>query len=98
MELIDVLAGIAVLLGAVVQAAVGFGFSLVCAPLVFAAAGPEEAIGLLTLLAIEVNVITLVGERRRPRPLTSTVGTVLVCAVPGMVAGVAVLKSVDAAI
>jgi uncharacterized membrane protein YfcA len=96
MSAIEVAAGLAVLAGAVLQSAVGFGFSLVCAPLVFAAAGPEQAVGLLTALGAEVNLVSLLGERRRPRPLARTVVVVLACAVPGMVAGVAVLRGVSA--
>jgi uncharacterized membrane protein YfcA len=94
---VEVAAGLAVLAGALLQSAVGFGFSLVCAPLVLAATTPEQAIGLLTLLGIEMNLLTLAGERRRPRPLARTVATVLAWSVPGMVAGVAVLRAVDKA-
>ncbi len=51
------------------QAATGFGFSLVAAPLLFAAIGPEPAVVLLLVLGLEVNLLTLAAERRRPRPL-----------------------------
>ena len=51
------------------QAATGFGFSLVAAPLLFAAIEPEPAVGLLLVLGLEVNLLTLATERRRPRPL-----------------------------
>ena len=97
MSAIEVAAGLAVLAGALLQAAVGFGFSLVAAPLMFAAAGPQQAVGLLTALAFEVNLISLFGEGRRPVPLGRTVVIVLIASVPGMVAGVAVLRGVDAA-
>ena len=96
MSAIELAAGLAVLAGALLQAAVGFGFSLVAAPLMFAAAGPQQAVGLLTALAVEVNLISLFGERRRPVPLTRIVTIVLITAIPGMVAGVAVLRGVDA--
>jgi len=95
---LEVAAGLSVLVGAALQSATGFGFALVCAPLLFAAFGPQEAIGLLTVLGPEVNLITLLGERRRPRPLTRTVLVLLACAVPGAVVGVAVLRSVDATV
>lgn len=85
----------AVLAGAALQSAIGFGFALVCAPLLFAATSPEEAIGLLTLLSLEVNLLTLAGERRRPEPLRRDLATMLVWAVPGLVGGVYVLRSVD---
>jgi uncharacterized membrane protein YfcA len=92
---VDVAAALAVLAGALLQSAVGFGFSLVAAPLVLAATTPEHAVGLLLALALEVNILTLAGERRRPQPLTRTAVTVLVWTVPGMVAGVALLRAVD---
>lgn len=92
-----VAAAVAVLAGSALQSAIGFGFALVCAPVLFAAAGPEEAIGLVTLLGLEVNLLTLAGERRRPQPLGRDVLTILVFAVPGLVAGVLVLRAVDEA-
>ena len=98
MTALELAAGLAVLAGALLQSAVGFGFSLVCAPIVFAAAGPLQAVGLLTVLGLEVNLVSLLGERRRPVPLARTVATVLVCSLPGMIAGVAVLRGVDAAV
>jgi uncharacterized membrane protein YfcA len=89
-------AGIAVAAGAALQSAVGFGFALVAAPLVFATFAPEEAVGLMVLLALEVNLLTLATERRRPRPLWGDVLPVLAWALPGAVAGVAVLRALDA--
>ena len=59
--------GVAVVAGAALQAATGFGFALLAAPLVFAALDPHEAIGLLLLLGIEIGVLTLATEGRRPR-------------------------------
>ena len=95
MSPIEIAAGAAVLAGALLQSAVGFGFSLVCAPLVLAATTPEQAIGLLTLLGLEVNLLTLAGERRRPHPLATTAAVVLLASLPGLVVGVAVLRAVD---
>jgi uncharacterized membrane protein YfcA len=95
---LDVAAALAVFAGSALQSATGFGFALVCAPLVFAAAGPQQAVGLLTVVGFEVNLLTLLGEGRRPQPLRRTVAIVLVCALPGMLAGVAVLRSVDAVV
>ena len=89
-------AGAAVAAGAALQSAVGFGFALVAAPLVFAATSPEEAVGLMVLLGVEVNLLTLLGERRRPRPLWGDVGPVVAWALPGALAGVAVLRALDA--
>jgi hypothetical protein len=91
-----VLAALGAVIGAAVQSATGFGFSLVAAPLLFAAVGPVEAVGLLTLLGAEVNLLTLGTERRRPRPLGRETGILLAWAVPGALAGVAVLRALSA--
>lgn len=96
MSALELAAGAAVLAGALLQSAVGFGFALVCAPLLFAAFGPQQAVGLLQVLALAVNGISLLGEGRRPAPLGRLAATVLVWSAPGMLAGVAVLRSVDA--
>ena len=82
-----------VVLGTVLQAATGFGFSLVAAPLVFAALDAEPAVGLLLILGLEVNLLTLGTERRRPRPLTRSVVTMLIAAAPGALLGVVVLRA-----
>ncbi len=95
MSLVAVAAGVAVLSGAALQSAVGFGFALVCAPLLYAALSPEEAIGLMIVLALEVNLLTLLGERRRPAPSWADVRAVVAWSLPGALAGVAVLRSLD---
>ena len=83
------------LVGAGLQAATGFGFGLVSAPLLFAAAGPEAAVGLLMLLGLEVNLLTLGTERRRPEPLGAESVALLLWSVPGTFAGVAILRALD---
>jgi uncharacterized protein len=88
-------AAAAVAAGATLQSATGFGFSLVAAPLVFAAVGPEEAVGLLTLLGAQVSLMTLATEGRRPQPAMRECVVLLTAAVPGAVAGVAVLRALD---
>jgi uncharacterized membrane protein YfcA len=88
-------AAVAVAAGATLQSATGFGFSLVAAPLVFAAVGPEEAVGLLTLLSAQVSLMTLATEGRRPQPATGECLVVLAAAAPGAVVGVAVLRALD---
>src|SRR4051794_41855778 len=75
------------------QAATGFGFSLVAAPLAFAALEPAPAVGLLLVLGLEVNLLTLTTERRRPRPLVRSAVWMLAFAVPGALCGVAVLRA-----
>ncbi|MDA0181656.1 TSUP family transporter [Solirubrobacter phytolaccae] len=84
---------VSVVLGTMLQAATGFGFSLVAAPLVFAALDAEPAVVLLLLLGLEVNVLTLVSEHRTPRPLKRSAITMLAYAAPGAFAGVIVLRA-----
>jgi len=88
-------AATAVAAGAALQSATGFGFSLIAAPIVFATVGPPEAVGLLLILGFEVNVLTLFGERRRPQPLPRDTLILVLWAVPGSLAGVAVLRALD---
>jgi uncharacterized protein len=88
-------AAAAVAAGAALQSATGFGFSIVAAPIVFATVEPEEAVGLLIVLGALVNVLTLTSERRRPRPVVRECVVLLACALPGAVAGVAVLRALD---
>jgi hypothetical protein len=92
---VAVLAGAGVAAGAALQSATGFGFSLVAAPLVFAVLEPAQAVGLLTLLGTEVNLLTLLGERRRPQPAWRESVLIVAGSVPGAVIGVAVLRALD---
>jgi uncharacterized membrane protein YfcA len=89
------LAALAVFAGALLQSATGFGFSLLSAPLLFALLGPPRAVGALLLLGVELNVLILAAERRRPRPLPRETAIVLSWAAPGTVAGVVVLRSLS---
>jgi uncharacterized membrane protein YfcA len=86
---------VAVFAGAALQAATGFGFAVLAAPLAFAALDPQEAIGLMLLLGMEIGVLTLATEGRRPRPMVRRCLIVLAWAVPAAVAGVAVLRALD---
>ena len=54
----------------------------------FAAAEPEQAVGLLIVLGLIVNLMTLGTEGRRPQPLVRDSAVILAWAVPGVVAGV----------
>jgi uncharacterized membrane protein YfcA len=92
---LEIAAGIAVLAGAALQSATGFGFALTSAPLLFAAAEPERAVGLLILLGLEVNLLTLGTEGRRPEPLVRDTALILAWAVPGLAAGLLALRSLD---
>jgi uncharacterized membrane protein YfcA len=95
MDPLLVAAGAAVLAGAALQSATGFGFALVAAPLMFAALDPQEAIGTLLVLGEAIGVLILATEGRRPRPLGRDVVIVLAASVPGTLAGVAVLRGLD---
>ena len=88
-------AAAAVAAGAALQSATGFGFSVVAAPILFAVVDPEEAVGLMIALGSLVNVLTLATERRWPRPVWRECVVVLAFALPGAVAGVAVLRALD---
>jgi len=93
---LTVVAGVAVLAGAALQAATGFGFGLVAAPLLFAAVPSQEAVGLVTVLGVLLNLLTLGSERRRPQPLAREVLGLLAWSVPGLFVGVLLLRSLDA--
>jgi uncharacterized membrane protein YfcA len=97
MSVLAVAAAGAVMAGAALQSAVGFGFALVAAPLLYAAApSPEQAVGLMIVLGLEVNLLTLLAERRRPDPVWRDVAAVVAWSLPGALAGVAVLRALDA--
>jgi uncharacterized membrane protein YfcA len=95
-EALEIAAGIAVLAGAALQSATGFGFALVSAPLLFAATEPAQAVGLLIVLGLLVNLMTLGTEGRRPQPLVRDAARILAWAVPGVAAGLLALRSLDA--
>ena len=95
MGALEIAAGVAVLAGAALQSATGFGFALVAAPMLFAAADPERAVGLLIVLGLLVNLMTLGTEGRRPQPLVRDAAKILAWAVPGVVAGLLALRSLD---
>lgn len=95
MSLLAVAAACAVMAGAALQSSVGFGFALVAAPLLFAAASPAEAVGMMIVLGLEVSLLTLLSERRRPEPVWRDVAVVVAWSLPGSLAGVAVLRALD---
>jgi uncharacterized membrane protein YfcA len=90
---LEIAAGVAVLAGAALQSATGFGFALVSAPLLFAATTPARAVGLLILLGLVVNLMTLGTEGRRPQPLVRDSVVMLAWGVPGVFAGVLLLNA-----
>ena len=62
---------VSIALGAMLQAATGFGFCLVAAPLVFAALEAEPAVVLLLILGLEVNLLTLADRATARRGRSS---------------------------
>ena len=79
-----------------VQASVGFGFGFFVAPAALGAFRPAQAVTLLLLLALLINVLVLFGEGRQRR--ISPRATLLLCAwaLPGIVAGALVVRHVHA--
>lgn len=96
MSALEIGVGLAVLAGAMLQSTVGFGFALVAAPLVFAALESQKAVGLMLVLSLVSHVMILGLEGRRPQPLLGDVVRLVAWGVPGLIAGVLVLRSVDA--
>jgi uncharacterized membrane protein YfcA len=95
-SLLFVAACVAATVGAALQSATGFGFAVVAAPVLFASVRQERAIGLLLVLGIEIALLTLATERRRPQPLVRPALVVLAWAAPAAVLGVVVLRALDA--
>jgi uncharacterized membrane protein YfcA len=86
------LAALAVLLGAALQSATGFGFALVAAPILFALVGPQEAISAGVLLALLLNALTLATERRRPAVLWRAAAALVAWSLPGLALGALALR------
>jgi len=87
------LVSLSALAAASVQATVGLGFALVLMPVVFALLSPAAAIITVTALGLELNLLVLLGERRRPRVAWREIVPILMAAVPGTVCGVLVLRA-----
>jgi uncharacterized protein len=90
------LAAAAVLTGAAVQSATGFGFALVASPALFAVLDPYEAVSALLALGLALNLLVLLDRgpgsvRRRP------LAPLLLGALPGLVLGVVLLDSLSKA-
>lgn len=83
----------AVVLGAALQSAVGFGYGLLVAPALVGVLDPEEALGLLLVLSVLLNLQTLAGERRAHEVARREIAPLVLFSIPGMVAGVYVLES-----
>src|SRR3712207_4712093 len=90
------LACLAVLVGATVQAAAGFGLALIAGPALVAVLAPTEAVTTLIVLATTTTLLLLLVRRgSRPAIRWADVRVVVLAAVPGVVAGVLVLAVVS---
>jgi uncharacterized membrane protein YfcA len=76
-----------------VQSTTGLGFALVLSPVVFAVLSPAAAIFTVTGLGLVLNLLVLIGERRRPHVAWREVLPILVAVAPGAVCGVILLRS-----
>ncbi|HEV7806052.1 MAG TPA: sulfite exporter TauE/SafE family protein [Solirubrobacteraceae bacterium] len=86
------IAAVAVLLGAGLQSATGFGFALVSAPVLFAVLGPRHAVSAGALLSIELGLLTLATERRVPRVLAGEALALIAWSLPGLAIGAVALR------
>lgn len=82
---------VAVVVGAALQSATGFGFSLVVAPSLFHLLAPGQALTAMVVLNLALSLLMLFGERRRPAVRTREVALLVAWALPGVIAGVVVL-------
>lgn len=89
------LVGISALAAASVQATTGLGFALILTPVLFALLAPAGAILTVTVLGLELNLLVLLAERRRPNVAWHEVGPLLAAAVPGTVCGILVLRALS---
>jgi len=86
---------LAVLAGATLQSATGFGFALVTAPVLFAAFAPGTALTLLTLLAPVLSLLVLLSERRGIDVRWRAIVPLALWGIPGLALGVVILRAVD---
>jgi len=86
---------LAVLAGAVLQSATGFGFALVTAPVMFAVLGPGDALTILVLLATLLSALVLLTERRDVHIRWGDAIPLAAWGVPGLAAGILVLRTVE---
>jgi uncharacterized membrane protein YfcA len=87
----DVGAVLAVFAAGAVQSGTGFGFALLCVPVLSAIYGPVAAVASATVLGLGVNVLTLSGERRPSALLRRPAAALVLWAVPGTAIGAVVL-------
>lgn len=78
--------------GGALQAATGFGFSLIASPVLVGAYGSVEGISALTVISVAVNVLTLTTERRRPAGDWRLARRLVALYVPGALLGALLLR------
>lgn len=88
------LAAIAAFAGAFVQSTTGFGFALVLSPAAFAVMDPVEAVMVLLVLGLALNVLILF-ERGRPEVDLRALTPLLAAALPGLALGAAALTALS---
>lgn len=84
-------------LSGALHAATGFGFALLSAPILSALLGPQEAISVIVLTGVVVDILILSAERRRPAPVWAEAGGLTLWALPGLAAGAYLLSSLPRA-
>jgi uncharacterized protein len=90
-----VLAVVAILVGAVLQAATGIGFALVAAPALLATHAAPEAVATVLVLSLALNLLMLFAEGRRPQVLVDRLIPLLIAAMPGLVVGALLLRELS---
>jgi uncharacterized protein len=78
-----------------VQSAAGIGFALVLGPALLAVLEPAEAVPALIVLGLALNALVLGGEGRERRIRRDDLRGLLIGAVPGVAAGVVLLRTAD---
>jgi uncharacterized membrane protein YfcA len=91
------LLAIGALAAACVQATTGIGFALVLSPILFAVLTPAGVIVAVTALGLELNLLVLLAERRRPRVAWPELVPILLASVPGSMCGVLLLRTLPKA-
>jgi uncharacterized protein len=89
------LAVLAILIGAIVQTATGFGFALVAAPALLVSRPAPEAVSTVLVLSLALNLLMLFAEGRRPQVLVDRLIPLLIAAVPGLLVGALLLRGLS---
>jgi uncharacterized protein len=93
-----VIAAFGLLVASTIQAATGFGFSLVAGPALYAVAAPSAAVALVLVLGQVVNVLVLFGERRALQIDWLAVRPALAASIPGLPIGALIIRTVPAGV